>query len=629
MEKFMLFSCSSLAFGVITPLTLAQSPTCTLDSLEIDTIIRGGASYFNLGASVSMNGDGTIVAIGVPGYRQGWMWNMGRVNIFVKENGTWVFKQSLFGSQEEERFGTNVVLSGDGKRLIVTAPGYDIYNFYDAGAVVTFEWDGTEWVPKDTILGDQPKARIGTAIDLSYDGTRLVIGAPNYDVSFSASYSSNEGAVFLYHYDTTGWNLKLTVSGSHYRERLGEAVAISGNGSVVIIGAPQFSPTYPGSSSWQEGRVLIYKWKQISWRIEDYIVGSQKTDNVGSSIAVDFYGNWIAFKKKYISYPYGPDRGKVILYKKGIGNSWDFHTEIVGSQPDSELGRNISFLGKTNRIAISSQAPDSTGGLEFYYWNGTEWTFARYLSKQVAIPYIISSNLTGDKFVLGYPLAQNTTGDYDVGIALIIDNFIMPYFTSDTLTACDSFVSPSGKVWFDPGTYYDTTIAENGCDSIIEYNITDVQTTEPVVLTSYNNTLIANYSSPIYVWFNCMENGYELLGTTLHNTYVPSISGNFAVGVYQGECLVISNCITITPVENPKTNSIKSFISNDKLNIQLNEPINEGTITIFNIDGRKIFHNKITPYDNVISFDLSHINSKIFIINITTQKDSWIFKVVR
>jgi gliding motility-associated-like protein len=46
------------------------------------------------------------------------------------------------------------------------------------------------------------------------------------------------------------------------------------------------------------------------------------------------------------------------------------------------------------------------------------------------------------------------------------------------VTACDSFVSPSGQIWVQSGAYRDTILNSMGCDSIISYDITILNSSE-------------------------------------------------------------------------------------------------------------------------------------------------------
>ena len=61
---------------------------------------------------------------------------------------------------------------------------------------------------------------------------------------------------------------------------------------------------------------------------------------------------------------------------------------------------------------------------------------------------------------------------------------------TQTLTVCDSLVSPSGKIWRTSNTYYDTISNSSGCDSLMTFNLTVI----PTVYVSLNDTSCDTYS---------------------------------------------------------------------------------------------------------------------------------------
>ncbi|NPA34786.1 MAG: hypothetical protein GXO48_07665 [Chlorobi bacterium] len=603
--------------SILIPFVLrAQSSTCNLDSVIIDTVIYGQVKYLNLGSSVAMSGDGKIVAIGAPGHNRGLDFDVGRVNIYEKVNGKWEFRQALFGSQEEELFGSKVALSGDGNVLVISAPGYDASYSYDQGAVVIAYREGDSWKPRDTILGTQEKQRLGMSLDLSYDGTRLVIGSPKYDVRFSPSMSSNDGKAELYHRENNQWVLKLTVFGSETGDHLGRSVSISGDGNIVVVGSPFASPQWN-----QEGRVLVYKWRGISWRLQTSINGTNPGEKLGFNVDLDFHGNWLAIKTSF-----GNNKGKVLMYSYNSNNQWSLFQEIIGPNTGTDLGAEvIKFLGKSTRLLIGAGAE-----ARFYMWDKSEWLYLRSFNSQN--PYSdpltsAHSDLDGERIVFGFPTEYNPSGLHSAGKIIIFDQIIMPYFVLDTLIACDSFVSASGKVWFEPGTYYDTVTALNGCDSIIEYNIVDVQLTEPVSIYASGDSLWTDYPSLTYIWFKCITSGYNFAQITTQNSFHPPESGSYAVGVYQGPCLTFSECIYITSVTNVNNKSEFVTINNDF--IQIKFPTNSDvSLKIYDIVGKEVYSEDLRNKGSAIInlFELN-IRGNIILIQIVTSESTYIYKV--
>ncbi|MEQ9186148.1 MAG: SBBP repeat-containing protein [Cryomorphaceae bacterium] len=71
---------------------------------------------------------------------------------------------------------------------------------------------------------------------------------------------------------------------------------------------------------------------------------------------------------------------------------------------------------------------------------------------------------------------------------------LTPSFDSISITACDSFVSPSGSfTWYQSGTYLDTLINSQGCDSILTILLSILHPSEATV----SLTACENYTWPL------------------------------------------------------------------------------------------------------------------------------------
>ncbi|MFT6001312.1 MAG: hypothetical protein ACI95T_000055, partial [Flavobacteriales bacterium] len=83
------------------------------------------------------------------------------------------------------------------------------------------------------------------------------------------------------------------------------------------------------------------------------------------------------------------------------------------------------------------------------------------------------------------------TGSCD---SIYIRTLSMGYATFESFThfVCDSFVSPTGKVWKTDGTYMDTIMNASGCDSNMTFNLTFGY----ISYASYTRTRCDSYTSP-------------------------------------------------------------------------------------------------------------------------------------
>ena len=151
--------------------------TTSWDKLGSD--IDGEAASDQSGSSVSLSSDGTRVAIGAPANGS----NAGHVRIYEYSGGTWnQLGSDIDGEAPDDRSGYTVSLSSDGTRVAIGAEGND--NF--AGGVRVYDWTDGAWVQAGSdIDGKAEYDRSGSSVSLSSDGTRVAIGAPYNDGSFS------------------------------------------------------------------------------------------------------------------------------------------------------------------------------------------------------------------------------------------------------------------------------------------------------------------------------------------------------------------------------------------------------------------------------------------------------------
>ncbi|MEM7392253.1 MAG: PKD domain-containing protein, partial [Verrucomicrobiota bacterium] len=189
--------------------------------LQIDdeVLIQGEIPGERFGRAVSLNVDGTILAVGAPAS------GAGRVRIYERTDNAWTqVGTDLEGIADGDRMGVSVALSADGNRVAIGAPGNE------AGAIHLFDRDGTSWNSILTIDGANPGDKFGQTIDLSADGNRLAVGTSAGETSYAR----------LYEFDGLGWNqIGEDFVTSGYDGKSDAVVALSGDGTHFAVGAPR------------------------------------------------------------------------------------------------------------------------------------------------------------------------------------------------------------------------------------------------------------------------------------------------------------------------------------------------------------------------------------------------------
>jgi hypothetical protein len=182
----------------------------------------------------------------------------GAVAIFSRTGSSWSTQAFLKASNAEEQdyFGTSVSLSGDGLILAVGAPGEDgnglnqsSNTITDSGAVYIFENDGGNWIQTDYIKAQNTGSSddFGGAVSLSGDGYSLAVGASLEDsgaIGIEGNSSDNSaedsGAVYLFVRFTDVYSPYSYIKASNTGEfdYFGYSVDLSWDGLTMAVGAP-------------------------------------------------------------------------------------------------------------------------------------------------------------------------------------------------------------------------------------------------------------------------------------------------------------------------------------------------------------------------------------------------------
>ena len=196
-----------------------------------------GAASDYFGWSVAISPDGSTVVVGAYQDDDKGI-NSGSAYILKKQaNGSYLQTQKLLASDgaASDYFGCSVAVSVDGSTVVIGAP-YDDDKGSNSGSAYIFtkQVNGSylethKLVPGDGAAGD----RFGYSVAVSGDGSTVVIGAYEDDDKGSAS-----GSAYIFTKQVNGSYLetqKLVAADGASEDRFGTSVAISKNS--VLIGA--------------------------------------------------------------------------------------------------------------------------------------------------------------------------------------------------------------------------------------------------------------------------------------------------------------------------------------------------------------------------------------------------------
>ena len=202
--------------------------------------IDGEATGDYSGWSVSLSIDGAVLAVGAVGNDPGGRTDAGHVRVYKYVNGAWTqLGSGIDGEAAGDNSGRSVSLSGNGEVLAVGAAGNDPGDRTDAGHVRVYRYASNAWIQ----LGSDIDGDIGTSgwsVSLSSNGIMLAVGAPNY--SYFNPYPTNflykVGLVRVYQYVNGAWTQHgIDIVGEAAEDAFGWSVSLSGNGEVLAVGA--------------------------------------------------------------------------------------------------------------------------------------------------------------------------------------------------------------------------------------------------------------------------------------------------------------------------------------------------------------------------------------------------------
>ena len=215
-----------------------------------------GADHDNFGESVAISDDGNVVLVG-SNERNVSANRAGVAYVFVRSGGVWSEQTKLHTDDwtPSNHSPTAMAISGDGDTAIVGLFGSDD-NGFQSGCAHVFARSGDVWSKQQTLTASDGAAtdHFGSAVSLSNDGNTALIGAShdNGDLNDSGS-----AYVFVRSGGTWSEQQKLAASDEAANVYLGESVAISGDGTTALTGAPEVGFLSGSGSAYAFARSLV------------------------------------------------------------------------------------------------------------------------------------------------------------------------------------------------------------------------------------------------------------------------------------------------------------------------------------------------------------------------------------
>jgi len=251
------------------------------------------------GYALSLNSDGTVLAIGARYYSNSGLRRAGRVTVlsFDSDTNDWILRgQPLYGRNELDQFGFSVSLSADASRMAVSEPGLDGINGDRAGGVRVYEWQQNlqVWNPVGQELEGEGRASLfGVNIKLSGNGNRLAVGSPYYSGILNLG---GRTRVYEYNQESNIWDdFGDPLDGTHSSDWFGWAVDLDYEGANLVVGAPRnaeyggyvrYFHYIPSAPDNETGEKRYGVWVQTGPDLVSPYENSQADDRFGMAVAL-------------------------------------------------------------------------------------------------------------------------------------------------------------------------------------------------------------------------------------------------------------------------------------------------------------------------------------------------------
>jgi hypothetical protein len=330
--------------------------------------LYGDASFDDFGWAVDLSADGNTMVVGAPETNSNGT-SAGLVRVYEYDGLNWIQKGAdLIGDAAFDDFGDAVAISSDGNVIAVGAPENNV-NGTSAGQVKVFEWNGVAWVQRGIdIYGDNAFDDFGLTIDISGDGSIVAIGAPLDDNNGSSS-----GSVKIFQWNGVTWSqMGSIIDGVAAFDQAGRGLSLSTDGSTVAIGA--YLNDNNGSNS---GHVRVFAWDGVNWvqRGSD-IDGLNSGDNFGEAVALSADGNsFVAGAPE--NDDNGTSSGHAVVFDWN-GASWVIRgAPIPGAVIFDDFGLDADMSDDGNTIIVGAIFNDdngtSSGHARVFVWDGLSW----------------------------------------------------------------------------------------------------------------------------------------------------------------------------------------------------------------------------------------------------------------
>ncbi len=368
---------------------------------------------WGVGASIAFSAAGDRVAVGRPGFVQSGQ-PSGAVCV-LSSSGIGPPQEQLvvppFASVAHMFGARSIALDARGETLAVGAEGGNLGA--SLGQAFVYRHIGGQWILDGHFVGFNTDA-LGFRVALSGDGHRLVVSAPN-----RLTVGGWIGAVLTYSRQSSGWVLESTLSGVDTMNwsngqygvgNFGNVLALSRDGQVLA--ARSFaSPNEPIPS----GAIFMMRHTGSGWAIEKRLQEpvAYSACCFGMSLALDTRGETLV-AGNYADFRAGVTQaGAASIFRYGA-NGWQFEAALTSNDPHPNgfFGWSAALNDVGDRLLVGALNHFHNGvmggAVEEFVHTSSGWTFveryrARVPELGAGFGRAVAMNATGSLWAAGEP----------------------------------------------------------------------------------------------------------------------------------------------------------------------------------------------------------------------------------
>jgi hypothetical protein len=450
----------------------------------IDTSTNSGASWVISATLAPPSGAGTFgtsVALTSSGTGAlvgdpGGGGGTGASTVYSSTGVTWSTGTSLLPPPGAFSFGTAVALSAASALVGDPAGGTN-----EVGAVTVYSSSGSNW--NLGVAASQPAldpSEFGTSVAVSTDGSTVVVGDPG-----GGSTANGSATVYTYNGRSLTGGTNLTPP-SGYGE-FGASVAVSSNGTTVLVGDP-------GGNSFISGAATVYTFSNGSWSTGTPLAPPDTAGGFGASVALSSNGTTAIVGDPQGGGPLGSDPGAATIFTLSSG-SWSAGTPLTPpvNTVDQSLcfgftsvcfGTSVALSGNGSTAIVGFPIDNSTGSVTAYVASDGSWSGGTALSVPSgasAFGTSVALSLSGSTAIVGDP----TGGGSNKGGADVFS------FNGLAWSSGTSLATPAGAADF--GT--SVSLSSSGTTALVG----DPQVPAGSFATGPGEATVYNYQGP--GWF--------------------------------------------------------------------------------------------------------------------------------